>query len=344
MGILDYFARYLGYNQIINDPTNSDKRIILATEVLVRTYFSIFGGVDNTLVWPWDYCDCFNSVIYLHDLFNIIQANYQWSLFGHEGNNYWNTVVSNINSGLPVTLFTGLACGDGYFSEHYTNIYGYETWLGYSNNHETITKKFIIGRLNWGWGDNIYYCDADILNCGQIGIISYNLNFSQSYSLGASDFNCFVNNNGGGQYFFYNVNQPVYLQNGLVLQTERLRTSYIENQYLVLSPNRANAGTAYLDITFPHQIHYLSFSTSLWGGLEDIYGESFKLQYWNNGWNNHKEIDLNNLSHLKNYPDEFTVLLPRNIHRIRFIAEHISPTGSRNKGRICLDNFEIKYY
>ena len=62
MGVLDYFARYLGYNEIISDPTNSDKRIILATEVLTRTHFSIFGGVDNTLVWPWDYRSCFNSV------------------------------------------------------------------------------------------------------------------------------------------------------------------------------------------------------------------------------------------------------------------------------------------
>ena len=343
MGVLDYFARYLGYNEIISDPTDSDKRIILATEVLTRTHFSIFGGVDNTLVWPWDYKSCFNSVINLHGLSNVISANEQWTLFGGQGNNYWNTVVANIDSGLPVTLFTGLACGDGNFSQHYTNIYGYETWVGYGNNNETITKKFIKARLNWGWDNCFYYCDADILNCGQIGIITYNLNYSHSYSFEANDFDCFVNNDGGGQYFFYNINKSFYLPNGMLLQTQRLRTSYIENQYLVLSPNRANAGTAYLDITFQHHVPYLSFSASLWSGQEGIFGESFKIQYWDSGWINHVEIDLNSLSRLKDYPDDFIVLLPKNTSRIRFIAEHNSPSGNRNKGRICLDNFEVKY-
>lgn len=52
LGIMDYFARYLGYDEIMDNPTDSDKRVILASEVLSNTHFSIFGNKENTLVWP----------------------------------------------------------------------------------------------------------------------------------------------------------------------------------------------------------------------------------------------------------------------------------------------------
>jgi hypothetical protein len=44
---------------------------------------------------------------------------------------------------------TGLWSGSGNFAEHYTNIFGYETWKGYdSSTNERIEKNYIIGRLN----------------------------------------------------------------------------------------------------------------------------------------------------------------------------------------------------
>lgn len=51
MGILDYFARYLGYKKIIRDSTYFMDRLEIATEVLENTYFSIFGNEDFSLVW-----------------------------------------------------------------------------------------------------------------------------------------------------------------------------------------------------------------------------------------------------------------------------------------------------
>ena len=144
MGILDYFARYLGYDEIIKDPTNSYQRQILAASVLSRTKFSIFGNEDNTLVWPWDNSRAFNEFIESCGLKDIINAKDYWTLSGGEKDNYWDKIVTSINNGIPVTLFTGLVSGSGYFSEHYTNIYGYDTWVGYPNNGgDRITKKFI---------------------------------------------------------------------------------------------------------------------------------------------------------------------------------------------------------
>lgn len=344
LGIMDYFARYLGYDEIIEDPTNSDKRVILASEVLSHTNFSIFGNQNNTLVWPWDYSSCFNKVMINHGLSNIISASDQWTLFGGQQTNYWNQIVENINNGLPVTLFTGMACGDGDFSQHYTNIYGYETWVGIPDNGgERLTKTFIKARLNWGKSSE-YYCDADILDCGQLGIITYDVNYSNKYSFYDHDFaEEFINNAGSGQYFFYTISEPVSLSNGKNLQTTRLRTSYIENEYLVLSPNRAGAGTAYLDITFPNAVSKFSFTASMWSSLEGAIKEDFKVQYYDGGWIDHIKIDPNDLSTLKDYPDSFKILFPKGTNRIRFYATHSTPNGDRNKGRICLDNFKVEY-
>lgn len=344
LGIMDYFARYLGYNEIIDDPTNSDKRVILASEVLSHTHFSIFGDQNNSLVWPWDYSSCFNTVMANHGLSNIISARDQWTLFGGQQTNYRNQIVENINEGLPVTMFTGMDCGDGDFSQHYTNIYGYETWVGIPNNGgESLTKTFIKARLNWGRSFE-YYCDADILNCGQLGIITYDVNYSNSYSFYDQDFaEEFVNDAGGGQYFFYTISEPVSLSNGKILQTTRLRTSYIENEYLVLSPNRQDAGIAYLDITFPNSVSKLSFTASMWSSLEGAVNEDLKVQYYDGDWVNQISIDPFNLSTLKDYPDSFQILFPKDTNRIRFYATHSSPSGNRNKGRICLNNFLVEY-
>lgn len=81
-----------------------------------------------------------------------------------------------------------------------------------------------------------------------VALITYNINYANSYTIRVSDFaEEFVNSDGGGQYFFYNKEASVTTANGRTLQTNRKRCSYIENQYLVLSPNRENAGEAYLE-------------------------------------------------------------------------------------------------
>lgn len=235
--------------------------------------------------------------------------------------------------------------GSGEFSNHYTNIYGYETWTGIPNNGgEKITKEFVKARLNWGRNLE-YYCDADILNYSGIGIIHYNINYENSYSFYDHDFaEYFVNEVGGGQYFFDPIVTDVYLPSGMVFETERLRASFIENQYLVLSPKRSGAGVAYIDIVFTHKIPKLSFTASMWSEMEDALNERFIIQYYeNNKWIDHVEIDPSDLSVLKDYPDNFTVLFPKDTTWIRFYSTHSNPSGSRNKGRICLDNFVAEY-
>ncbi len=346
MGIMDYFSRYLGYTEYINDPTTSSDRIKLAEDVLRKSKtFEVGFQEKNTLMFPWDYESAFNSLTTDYGLGNIINSTHNWKLFSGDQETYWNEVVTNIDKGLPVTLMTGLWSGNSEFAKHYTNIFGYETWKGIdSSTNERIEKNYIIGRLNWEECDKEYYCDASILNDGMIGLITYDINYKHAYNVLAADFaEEFVNTNGEGQYFFYDKETFVNTTNGKIMYTHRKRCSYIENQYLVLSPNRANAGEAYLDILLPHSASKLSFDASLWSSLEGINNESFKIQYYSNGWIDHVSYDLTTFSKLKLYPKNYTILMPKNVTRFRFIANHSNPTGDRNKGRIVLDNLKFEY-
>lgn len=351
MGILDYFARYLGYREIIVDPTDSDLRTLLAAEVLSNTYFSIFSSDEKgTLVWPWDVVSCFNKVIKNHGLNGVISASNSVTPFGLGEAHHLARIKRSIAKGIPVTLYTGNASGNGRFAKHYTNVFGYETWKGVSRSNGDIkmTKTFLKANMNWALGV-AEYCDSDLLSFPLVGTIVYDHNLKNTTTFAASDFaEEFVNSNGNGQYFFYSINQPVTLSNGMNVNSTRLRASYIENKYLVLSPNRKNAGLAYIDLQFPHDVNSLTFGAALWSNLENIIGQTFKIQYWDywdDCWKDHKEIDLSQLPKLTftNTFSSFDLLFPKSTKRIRFISEHIRPNGDRNKGRICLDNFLIKY-
>jgi len=58
LGIIDYFARYLGFDEFISDPTSSSERIALAAEVFSLVNFSIFGNANSTIVWPESLQSC----------------------------------------------------------------------------------------------------------------------------------------------------------------------------------------------------------------------------------------------------------------------------------------------
>lgn len=348
IGIMDYFGRYLDYDEIIEDPTSSEQRIAMSTEILTEISPFLIPTSGGTLVLPSHCANVFNTYMYDRDMLGTLKAREMYGLPGTPWRYYWEAIVESIDQGLPVTMFAGTDCGGGRFGEHYTNIYGYESWIGIpGDGGERITKNFIKARLNLGMTGE-YYCDADILNCFQVGLITYEMNFADGYDFYASDFaEEFVNDQGGGQYFFDKKDQDVTLSNGNVLGTYRLRTSYIENKYLVLSPKRLNAGIAYLDLYFGgHYIHKLSFTASMWSSREDSINEKFVIQYYdyfNSLWVDHIEIDPYELSTDKEYPDSFTVLFPKNTFEVRFYATHNDPSGDRNKGRICLDNFSAKF-
>lgn len=346
MGIIDYFSRYLGYDEFIEDPTDSEERIALAAEVLSRLRRSMYGDAYNTFVSPDALQSCFRLISDDRGLYNI-HPSITYTPFGGIGDAIRWELKNSIDKGMPVTLYAGLFSGDGEFAKHYTNVYGYETWIGVSKSDKSdkIEKMFLKARLNWGRSQE-YYCDAVILNDAQAGIMRYEIKYENEISFGASDFaQEFVNDSGGGQYFFDRKLTDVYLDFcKKTVSCERLRASYIENQYLVLSPKRAGAGEAYVDIFFERAVQFWSLDISMWGGLEDAAHETFEVQYFcGDDWKHHLWIDLSELSTIKEYPDHFRFLFPKKAQAIKFIAISENPSGSRNRGRVVLDNFNVSY-
>lgn len=163
------------------------------------------------------------------------------------------------------------------------------------------------------------------------------------------DFEYFVNDMGQGQYFFYEKQTPLILDETLYVTTNRLRSSLIEDSFLVMSPNRYGAGNAFIDINFPDYIDYLSFDSALWSSYEKINDETFKLQIKKIGdtsYSDYITFDLSNFSTNRFSLNNYIVKLPHKTSSIRFIATKNNPDSSENRGRIVLDNLIIKstYY
>lgn len=371
MGIMDYFARNKNYSSIMNNPENSTDRIQLAYDIFTNTNTSEWpmfanetynlenninnlnetmlysGGSKNTLTFPGDYVDGFNTLMTdKYHLNNQISAHSQgWFLVSK--NSKINKVKESIDNGLPVTIYAGQA-GAGYFGNHYVNAYAYEVWQGKDRDGKTITNTLFNTRLNWGWGQS-YDChmDADMLSALFSGIIYYKVTDSNQL-IRPIDFSTkFVNENGQGQYFFYDKTEDITTSNGFTFGTSRLRCGYIENQYLVLSANRSGAGRASLEMNFDINVKAINFDLSLWSGLESLTGQNdyVKLFYLDseNQWQEQMQFSVNNLSTLKQYPDNFYTQFPIATNGIKFEVFKENPTGDRNKGRVVIGNMNLFY-
>lgn len=346
MGVLHYFSSYLGYDQI-GDTTLSKNRVELASTVLknMKT-FTFFDPDKNVFTYPNDYADGFNTILKEFGIENVwCYSNWTLSKSQDIAEHYLNEIKECVDRGFPSTVFIGLNAGRGTFGGHYFNVYGYETWIGVSEKTgKKITKTFLKARLNTN-REGDYYCDSQILATGMIGYACYNIKFNTKLQANASDFSeYFVNSDGGGQYFFKEKECTVNIS-GNNIETKRLRCSYIENKYLVLSPNREDAGEAYLELDFHKNVQQLIFKTSLWGSKEGETLERFKIQVKRHGsFCDYVELDLSLFSANKSFMKSFNVLFPRNTTAIRFFAFSKKPLSDRNKGRICLDELVFKDY
>lgn len=67
-----------------------------------------------------------------------------------------------------------------------------------------------------------------------------------------------------------------------IIFTKRLRTGFIQNEKVVMSPNRENAGFAFIEFFFEEPVHILTFDTSLWSQNEEIYYSEQKYAFSTN--------------------------------------------------------------
>lgn len=148
------------------------------------------------------------------------------------------------------------------------------------------------------------------------------------------------------QYFFYEKTLSVSNENYIV-STKRLRTGYIENSFVNLSPHRENAGLAYLEIYSPTYINRFEFDASYWGSNEYVDKLNFSalVQFKTVNGNWITLIDLVrdiNLSKNRMDQDHFSFILSAvNVTAIRIYYTDLIPFGSSNKGRISIGELNI---
>lgn len=362
IGLLDYFARYLGYIEIMDNPQDASQRIRLATDILesIHTYelpklsnnteeysgIGLYSGDKNTLALPGDCASGVNKVLKSYGLSNHLKADYAGpiSLFGSK-EKYLNIIINHIDQGLPVAVYTGLGTGDGPFSKHYFNVYEYIKLVGMDADGNRIEKYALKACLNWTNYDD-YYFDAELLNSSMCGVVFIDPTYCQNELITASDFSeDFVNENNQGEYFFYEKSTSITTDSGYTFGTARLRCGYIENQYLVLSAKRENAGSAYLAFDLDKKIKKLEFTASLWSSKEGLLDtDVFRIEYKvGNNWIPYVGYKISELSRLKTNQYKYTVLFPKDVTSFRFYVYTSNPSGDRNKGRIVLNNINLVF-
>ena len=209
--------------------------------------------------------------------------------------------------------------------------------------------------MNWKYADGKecdkyeFCCDAEILKGWCVGVIFYKQNVDEYVKFDKNSFSSFLNSDGIGQYFNFEKEECFYdLINNQKTRTNRLRCSYIENAFFVLSSNRnETSGNSFIEFEFNKDVSRLYFKTCLWGINERIDNTSFYLEAYDNEfdrWYKFHEFDLNKFSCDKTNLKGNYVQIPFDIYKIRFVNKTNNPDADRNKGRICLDNILFESY
>jgi len=241
---------------------------------------------------------------------------------------------NELNNNRPAIIFGALPNHpDSNLIYHAVTAYGTETdwWGGY----------YIV---NYGWGAGSEEVSLGFGFVGSVTFFSLNPNhFISDFSISQSDYGF------PQQYHFYPISKTV-TKGALSFETNRLRTGFIENEYVVLSPRRANAGTAYLEYIFDNPVYKIEVDMALWSN-DERYGypnvAEARLEYKNlhgNDW--HTKIDLLNEANLptnREMPTTYTFEFPAGTRQFRFYSHfsYMALPTDRNKGRICIGNMVI---
>lgn len=153
------------------------------------------------------------------------------------------------------------------------------------------------------------------------------------------------------QYFFTTnkgkqTSTPIN-EKGLTITHDRLRCGYIEDSYVVLSPRRENAGLAYLTMQFDRPVYSYMFGVALWSNSEWLNPSDstaiVETMDRNGTWHEDMNfmVDLPNGFSIKTQQiDRFEIAHDDGIYGLRFVLTS-SAVGSRNKGRLCLDDLVL---
>jgi len=130
----------------------------------------------------------------------------------------------------------------------------------------------------------------------------------------------------------------------LIVNTYRLRTGYIEEEYINVSAKREGAGEAYIEYYFSKKVRSFEINLSYWqikDVLSNLNSEAVLEVYRNNNWIFVEDLIAANLSTDRTKQDAFTYsYIGQEINGLR-IKSTAPAIGSRNLGRISIGNLTL---
>lgn len=259
----------------------------------------------------------------------------------------------------------------------------------YESIFPTITQQIVDNLLLRNSIDAVAVLDNTFpITISPYRVPFYNLTSSQIEQFYLADYNFFGDEFGFRDYYYYE-NQIIineYLMeryidvNDLRVDTLRMRTGFIQNERIVLSPNRTNAGLAFIEFYLDKTIRGMSFDVSLWSSNESVISSNLAFVHTTSeNFSHYIRIDDNyyfagysyqfnsmtergqaallndngmfsntlvryNVSDfpvLRNYPTTKYIVNEDGFSYVGFYAACNVNSNDRNKGRICLSNFNI---
>ena len=148
------------------------------------------------------------------------------------------------------------------------------------------------------------------------------------------------------QYFFYK-KQNSHQFNELIVNTSRLRSGFIENAVVNLSPRREDAGSSYLKVQIDNVLTKFELEMAWWSENEFqndaisllYYRDILNIDLWMPFINIKEDLNLNmGYDCLQNY----IFVLREETDGFMILNKNL-PVGDRNKGRISIGKTKIYY-
>jgi len=135
----------------------------------------------------------------------------------------------------------------------------------------------------------------------------------------------------------------VTASSGDIIQTRRLRTGYIQDNYLTLSAKRNNAGRAYLEYLCPFYVSKINWKMGLWSDNESLQrNSSIRLESFSNGeWVVARTFVYSELSKNKDLLYDYTHTFSYGTTDFRFIVDTNAVENENNRGRLVIGNIDI---
>lgn len=234
--------------------------------------------------------------------------------------------------------------------------------FGYDNDYVYLHlgQDGIISKLNWSYiNTTILSPTGHISALGLDAIYGKHIHSNNYFSItndeyicpcGAKMKNLWLNPGDFGfeaQYFFYEKQKRLNITD-VDFDTTRLRTGFIENEFINLSPRRQGAGVSYFEINLYRNIKAFDVFLSLWSEFEDLNpsDSTLVLQYFDSfefDWvTKYNFLQEGSIGFDRTSQDEYIFTFPRNVKRIRFYSSS-SAVGTRNKGRLSIGNMKFIY-